>query len=134
MLIYNKREKKEMKEHRIEYVFKHVSPTILWHHVSTINGLAKWYCDNCDRTDDVFTFAWAESEEQAKVVSCTDGKQIRFHFEGDDESAFFEFAIEVNPLTKDVTLVVRENTDETEEDTQRFWDCQIEKLRKSAGL
>ncbi len=120
---------------QIEYVFKSVSTAILWKLIATPQGLEKWYAESCDVADNRYTFSWGNASETAILLKRREGESIRFHREDDDKDTFFEFQINVNSLTKDVTLTIVDFADEDEiADAKMLWNKQIEELRKSSGI
>jgi hypothetical protein len=52
----------------------------------------------------------------------------------DDEKSFFEFRIEVDEITKDVSLIVTDFADEDEiDEAKMFWENQIDELKHTIG-
>ena len=124
-----------MQQFKIEYVFKNISTSILWNLISSTQGLEKWYAESCREENGKFVFEWGNSEEVAQLLKKKEGEYIRFHREDSEKNTFFEFQINTNPLTKDVTLTIIDFTEEDEiEDAEMLWNKQIEELRKSSGI
>ena len=61
---------------------------------------------------------------------------MRFHWlDNEDDEDYFEFLIQVDDLTNDVSLIVTdfaEDEDEKEENTL-LWDTQVENLKHALG-
>jgi uncharacterized protein YndB with AHSA1/START domain len=118
----------------LEYMIN-TSPVILYNRLSTPEGLSEWFADNVNLSKGKFTFIWENTEHEASVVQKKRNKFIRFHWDDDDEEAFFEFRIRTDELTGDVALLVTDFAEEEEhEDTTGLWDTQIAELKHAIGL
>src|SRR6056300_1128058 len=94
------------KSFSIEYDF-HASPQLLFQYLSTPSGLSEWFADNVNSRGEIFDFIWDDSEEQAKLIQKKTNERIRFQWvngESDQTDYYFEFKIEVDEITKDVSL------------------------------
>ncbi len=115
----------------------HSSPAFLYQYLSTPDGLSEWFADNVNSRSDVFTFIWDDSEEQAQRIGYRTNEKIRYKWLSDeegDEDIYFEFRIEVDALTKDVSLMVTDFADEDEvEESKMFWENQIAELKHTIG-
>jgi len=113
----------------------HSSPAFLYQYLSTPDGLSEWFADNVNSRSDVFTFIWDDSEEQAKRIGYKTNEKIRYKWlNNDDEDVYFEFKIEVDDLTKDVSLIVTDFADDDEvEESKMFWENQIAELKHTIG-
>ncbi len=112
----------------------HSSPSFLYQYLSTPDGLGEWFADNVNSRSDLFTFIWDDSEEQAKRVSNKTNERIRFKWLEEDEDTYFEFRIQVDDITKDVSLIVTAFADEDEvEESKMFWENQIDELKHTIG-
>ena len=128
---------KEMAE-KVEYMMEFVvraSPKMLYKFLSTPSGLSEWFADNVNSRGKKFTFIWDGSEEVAELINKKADKQIRFKWEEDeDPNAFFEFKIETDELTNDVSLIVTDFAEEDEiEESQLLWESQISTLLHAIG-
>tara|TARA_B100000900_G_C20592572_1_gene722148 strand:+ start:1379 stop:1750 length:372 start_codon:yes stop_codon:yes gene_type:complete len=121
-------------KYELEYPI-HSSINILFDRLSTLSGLSEWFADdvNVDR-EGVYTFTWEGSEQQATLISKKKNEHVRFKWLGDDEE-YFEFLIQVDELTKDISLIVTDFADDEEdkEDAVQLWDLQIDHLKKIIG-
>lgn len=112
----------------------HSSPSFLFQYLSTPDGLAEWFADNVNSRSDLFTFIWDDSEEEAKRVSYKTNERIRYKWLEEEDDTYFEFKIQVDDLTKDVSLIVTAFADEDEvEESKMFWENQIEELKHTIG-
>jgi len=123
-----------MIKYTIEFPIKS-SVSVLFNAVSTPDGLSEWFADNVNWNGNVYTFIWDDSEEEAELLKKTNNQLIRFRWLQEDEDTFFEFKIEVDPVTNDVTLFVTdfaENEEEKENET-KLWEAQVHALMKRIG-
>lgn len=115
----------------------HASPQLLFQYISTPSGLSEWFADNVNSRGEIFTFIWDGSEEKAKLLSKKSGERIRFRWmedEEDGESYYFEIRIQVDEITKDVSLIVTDHIDEDEVDEAKMlWENQISDLKQVLG-
>jgi uncharacterized protein YndB with AHSA1/START domain len=115
----------------------HASPQLLFQYLSTPSGLSEWYADNVNSRGELFTFIWDGSEEQAKLLGKKSGERIKFRWMEDDEAGdnyFFELRIQVDEITKDVSLMVTDFAEEDEiEEAKMLWDNQISSLKQVLG-
>ena len=113
----------------------HASPHMLYQYFGTPSGLSEWFADNVNSRGEVFTFIWDGSEEQAKVLQERPEEKIKFKWlDGEDDKTYFEFRIEVDEITKDVSLIVTDFADEDEiEESKMFWENQISELKHVIG-
>ena len=105
--------------------------------LSTPSGLAEWFADDVNIRGDVYTFMWDGSEESARLLTKKNNEYIKFRWMDDDEddsSYYFEMRIQIDPLTKDVALMVTDHAEEDEVDEARdLWDQQLSELAHVLG-
>ena len=97
------------------------SSQLLFQYISTPSGLSEWFADNVNLRGDLFTFIWDDSEEQARLLTKKNGERVKFKWlEDDDTITYFEIRIQVDGITKDVSLMVTDfsEEDEVEEKTK----------------
>ncbi len=115
----------------------HASPQLLYQYISTPSGLSEWFSDNVNSRGELFTFIWDDSEEQAKLLSKKSGERIKFRWLNDEEdgaSSYFEIRIQVDEITKDVSLMVTDFADDDEvEEAKMLWENQISSLKQVLG-
>lgn len=115
----------------------HASPQLLYQYISTPSGLSEWFSDNVNSRGEFFTFIWDDSEEIAKLLNKKTGERIKFRWmEDEDEgsSCYFEIRIQVDEITKDVSLMVTDFTEEDEvEESKMLWTNQISSLKQVLG-
>ena len=113
----------------------HASPQLLFQYISTPSGLSEWFADNVNSRGELFTFIWDDSEEEAKLLSKKSGERVKFKWLNEDDSkAFFEIRIQVDDITKDVSLMVTDFAEDDEiEETKMLWENQISSLKQVLG-
>ncbi len=113
------------------------SPQLLYQYISTPSGLSEWYSDNVNSRGELFTFIWDDSEEEAKLLSKKAGERVKFKWleDDDDDVSYFEIRIQVDAITKDVSLMITDfadNDDEADE-AKMLWENQISSLKQVLG-
>lgn len=113
----------------------HASPQMLYRYFSEASSLDEWFADNVNSRGEIYTFIWGDSEEQARLLKYETEEYMRFRWlENDGEDVYFEFRIQVDDLTKDVSLIVTDFAEEDEvEDIKLFWENQISALKHTIG-
>ncbi len=113
----------------------HASPSFLFQYISTPDALGEWFADNVNSRGKKFTFIWDDSEEVAERIAQKTDVFVKFKWEEDeDEGTYFEFRIQVDALTKDVSLIVTDFAENGEvEEIKMFWENQIAELKHTIG-
>ena len=111
------------------------SPSVLYNRLNNASGLAEWFSDDVYVKGKMFTFVWEGAEQVAEMVLERDGKFVRFKWVDDDEDdTYFEFSINKDELTGDVSLVIIDFAEEGEEDeTIDLWNTQVTDLKRILG-
>jgi len=111
------------------------SPSLLYQYISTPSGLSELYADNVNSRGELFTFIWNESEEKAKLLSKKNGERIKFRWiEDEDTTYFFEIRIQVDEITKDVSIMITDFADDDEvEEGKMLWENMISDLKQILG-
>jgi uncharacterized protein YndB with AHSA1/START domain len=123
------------KEQYTREYFMRSSPHVLYNYISAPSALAEWFADNVVNKNGTFTFTWDGSEEVAQLVSLKKEEAIRFQWDDDKGSnCYWEMAIKIDSLTKDVALMVTDFADPDEiEESIQLWDSQIDSLKHVIG-
>lgn len=113
----------------------HASPQLLYQYISTPSGLSEWFADNVNSRGEIFKFIWDGTEEQAKLITKKSGERIKFKWQNQqDDSSYFEIRIQVDEITKDVSLMVTDFAENDElEETKMLWENQISDLKQVLG-
>ena len=111
------------------------SPKILFNMVSTPSGLSEWFADNVNIRNNELTFFWDGSEEKAKILNKVKDQYVRYQWDYDEgEDVYFEFRIKIDPITREVALLVTDFPEEGEEESsQSLWESQLEDLKRVLG-
>ncbi|MCM4157452.1 START-like domain-containing protein [Gramella sp. AN32] len=124
----------EKKKYEMEFPIQ-ASPSLLYQYISTPSGLSEWYADNVNSRGEFFTFIWEGSEEKAKLLSKKSDERIKFKWvEDEDTPYFFELRIQVDDITKDVSLMITDFAEDDEiEEGKMLWDNMISDLKQILG-
>jgi hypothetical protein len=108
---------------------------MLYQYFGSASGLSEWFADNVNSRGEEFTFIWDGTEELAKVLANRTDQRIRFKWlESEDDNSYFEFRIEVDEITKDVSLMIVDFAEEDEvEESKMLWENQIDELKHKIG-
>ena len=88
-----------------------------------------------DMKNDVYTFDWDGQKQNAKIISAKIDSYIRLRWLDKAEGSYFEFKLDQDELTNEVSLTVTDFA-EGEDDlatSRRLWDSQIQRLVKALG-
>ena len=120
----------------LEFDFQ-ASPQLLFQYLSTPSGLSEWFADNVNSRGEDFVFIWDDSEEEAKMIQSKNNERVRFQWindEEDSEDYYFEFKIQVDEITKDLSLIISDFSDDDEvEESKLFWRSLIADLKQVLG-
>ena len=101
-----------------------------------INILLK-IADNVNSRGERFTFIWDDSEETALLLQKKNNDKVKFQWQNDEEDDgeyYFEFKIQVDEITKDVSLIVTDFAEEDElEESKMLWDNLVSDLKQVIG-
>lgn len=111
------------------------SSHMLFQYFSQASSLDEWFADNVNSRGEIYTFIWGDTQEQAKLIKYETEEFMRYQWlEDEGADAYFEFRIQVDDLTQDVSLIVTDFAEEDEiEDTKLFWKNQINQLKQTIG-
>ena len=122
-----------LEEYKLEYTVNS-SPKMLYFFLSTPNGLSEWFCDDVKMKDNVYTFIWNGTEQEAEMVNSKVNKQVRFKWLDQPKDSFFEFRIELDELTKEVALIITDfAATEEHENEKLLWNTQVNMLMHRVG-
>lgn len=120
----------------LEYLLK-TSPKVFENMVSTPSGLAEWFADDVNIKEDIYTFYWDGSEEQAKLLSRKAGHHMKWKWlraEDEETDTFFEIQYEVDPMTKTLVLHITDFAEEDDvEEVTMLWESSIQELKRVLG-
>ena len=120
----------------LEFDFQ-ASPQLLFQYLSTPSGLSEWFADNVNSRGGDFVFIWDDSEEEAKMIQSKNNERVRFQWMNDEEDSedyYFEFKIQVDEITKDLSLIISDFSDDDEvEESKLLWRSLIADLKQVLG-
>ena len=126
----------EKQRFELEYLLK-TSQKALDNMISTPSGLSEWFADDVNIKDDIYSFIWDGSEEEARLITKKPNSKVKWKWLEDEEDeidAFFELRFEVDPMTKVVILSITDFAEDDEVDeAKRLWDQQISELKRVLG-
>ena len=126
----------EMEKYEMEFLLR-TSLKSLDTMISTPSGLSEWFADDVNIKDDVYSFFWDGSSEDARLLSKKANARVKWRWieaEEDGEDTFIEFRYEVDPMTKSVILLVTDFAEDDElDESQRLWEKQIGTLKQKPG-
>ena len=118
----------------MEFIFR-ASPTILYTFMTTPACLVRWYCDEVDITNDVYTFYWSGSSESATLIDDIEDERVRFEWDdADDPDEFLEFRMYKSDITNETIVEITDFCDEDEtQEIKDLWTTLMVDLRKECG-
>tara|TARA_B110000305_G_C18925645_1_gene397166 strand:+ start:32 stop:412 length:381 start_codon:yes stop_codon:yes gene_type:complete len=119
---------------QIEFLAKS-SPNILYNQIATVSGLSEWFADNVNIKGDILLFTWDGEDEEAKLIARKKDQFIKFEWlELEGEGTYVEIRIVIDPLTKDLALVITDFCEPMElEESKELWKSQVDQLLQSIG-
>ena len=114
----------------------HASPHMLYQYISSPSNLQEWFADKVNSRGKIFTFEWDGTEEQAELITKKSDERVRFKWlESEEDDSFFEIKIQVDALTKDVSLIITDFADDEDEvdESKQLWENQIDELKHTIG-
>lgn len=124
----------EKVKYEMEFPIK-ASPSLLYQYISTPSGMSEWYADNVNSRGEFFTFIWDGSEEKAKLLGKKTNERIKFRWMVDEGTdVYFELRIQVDEITKDVSLMITDYADDDEvEEGKMLWENMVSELKQILG-
>jgi uncharacterized protein YndB with AHSA1/START domain len=118
----------------LEYII-HTSTPILFEFLTTPSGLSEWFCDDVNIRDNVYSFQWDENAQNARLIKYIEESVARFQWVDKNDDTYFEFRIERDDLTNDISLIVADfaDTPEDRHSSTLLWNSQIDKLLSVLG-
>jgi len=113
----------------------HASAEMLYEFISTASGLSEWFCDDLNIRNGIYTFIWEDQMQQARLLKTVENQLVRFQWVDKSDGSYFEFRIQKDDLTNDISLIVTDFGDShgDRESSKLLWNSQIEKLLHVIG-
>ncbi|MCC6689938.1 MAG: SRPBCC domain-containing protein [Bacteroidia bacterium] len=111
------------------------SESLLYEFTTTPSGLSEWFADDVNVRDGIYTFFWDGSQQDARLLSLKEDLFVRYQWKEKTDGSYFEFRIQTDELTGDVSLIITDfaETEEEHLSAKLLWDTQIDKLMKTIG-
>jgi uncharacterized protein YndB with AHSA1/START domain len=121
-------------KYELEYII-HTSTPILFEFLTTPSGLSEWFCDDVNIRDNVYSFQWDENLQNARLIKFVEESVVRYQWLDKNDNTYFEFRIERDDLTNDISLIVADfaDTPEDKHSSTLLWNSQIDKLLSVLG-
>ena len=120
----------------LEYLLK-TSPRVLENMIGSPTGLSEWFADDVNANDDIYSFVWDGSVEEARLITHKMNTKIKFKWLADEEEGldtYFEINYQVDSMTSMVALrIVDFASTEDKEGAIMLWDQQINDLKRLLG-
>jgi uncharacterized protein YndB with AHSA1/START domain len=127
-------EKEPAGKFEMEFVV-HASAEMLYEFISTPSGLSEWFCDDLNIRNGIYTFIWDDQLQQARLLKTIDQQLVRFQWVDKTDGSYFEFRIQRDDLTNDISLIITDfgDTHSERESSKLLWQSQVEKLMHVLG-
>jgi len=125
-----------MEKEKIELEFiVNASPRLIYNIISTNSGLAEWFCDDVNVKNEVYTFSWEGSQEDAKLLAKKKDEYIRFKWiASENDESFFELRIRIDDMTGELAVIVTDFAEPDEvEDSKLLWNSLIDQMCQALG-
>ena len=129
-----KPEKEPNGKFELEFVV-HASADMFFEFLSTPSGLSEWFCDDVNIRNGIYTFIWDGQMQQARLLKTIDVLLVRFQWVDKNDGSYFEFRIQRDDLTNDISLIITDFADSNSEreSSKLLWHSQVEKLMHVIG-
>jgi uncharacterized protein YndB with AHSA1/START domain len=129
-----KPEKEPNGKFEMEYITR-ASAEMLYEFLATPSGLSEWFCDDVNIRNGIFTFIWDGQMQQARLLKTIDEQLVRFQWVDKTDGSYFEFRIQRDDLTNDISLIITDFADSKsdQESAKLLWNNQVDKLMHVLG-
>jgi len=122
----------------IEFVMSSATQASLWRMISQVDGLSEWFADEVtmNEEENVYTFFWGKSDNQAEILSLKPQQSIRFRWlDEEEENVYFEFQLHKLELSNEIALQITDFAEPDEKgDAITLWETQIDKMKRQLGV
>jgi len=120
----------------LEYLLK-TSIRVLDNMIGSPSGLSEWFADNVTVRDDIYSFEWDGSIEEARLLQRKMNSKMKFRWLDDEENEddyCFEINFESDRMTSMVSLKIVDYAEPGEvESAKMLWEQQINDLKRIIG-
>ena len=120
----------------LEYLLK-TSIRVLDNMIGSPSGLSDWFADNVTVRDDIYSFEWDGSIEEARLLQKKMNSKMKFRWlddEASEDDYYFEINFESDRMTSMVSLKIVDYAEPGEvESAKMLWEQQINDLKRIIG-
>ncbi len=129
-----KSEKEPNGKYEMEFVVKS-SADLLFEFLYTSSGLSEWFCDDVNIRNGIYTFVWDGQLQQARLLKTIENQLVRFQWVDKIDGSYFEFRIQKDELTNDISLIITDFAENTQDanSSKLLWQSQVDKLLQVIG-
>lgn len=122
-------------KYHIEFVMGTASQSSLWRMISQPEGLQKWFANEVSKVEDIYTFSWERSSEEAELIHIKPKSIIRYRWLDEDDESYFEFRIHKLELSRELALEITDFAEpEDKGDAIALWETQVERMMRKLGV
>ncbi len=126
------------KKNKYEFEFiVNASPSMIYQYLTSASALSQWFADDVVYKAGQYIFIWGDQKERAKKTKNKRNERVRFQWldeDGNETDYYTDFRINVDELTKDVSLIITDFSEDDEEEVLLLWENQIEDLKHILGV
>jgi uncharacterized protein YndB with AHSA1/START domain len=118
----------------LEFIFK-ASPTIVYQFLTDPPCLVRWFCEEVDVSNEIYTFNWDGYDQDAEVIDDIEEERLRLKWlDADDEDEYLEYRIYKSDVTNETILEITDFCDDDDvKSTKDVWANQIDQLKVECG-
>ena len=119
---------------KVEFLFR-ASPTIVYQFLTTPACLVRWFCEEVDIADNLYTFSWDGNEEQARLIEDWEDELLKFEWvDAPSSNEYLEFHISKSPITDETILTITDFADINDvKGAKQLWETQIRQMMVETG-
>ncbi|HBQ56891.1 MAG TPA: hypothetical protein DD786_07050, partial [Porphyromonadaceae bacterium] len=99
---------------------------------------SEWFADEVtmNEEENVYTFFWGKSDNQAEILGSKPQQSIRFRWlDEEEENIYFEFQLHKLELSNEIALQITDFAEPDEKgDAITLWETQIDKMKRRLGV
>lgn len=118
----------------LEYII-HAAQHLLYEFLTSPSGLSEWFADDVNINGNIYTFIWDGSQQQARVLDSKEDRYIRLQWLDRKPEYYFEFRIDKNDLTEELSLIITDFAEslEDKDSLETLWQGQVQQLMHVIG-
>ncbi len=105
----------------LEFPMK-VSPKLLYTLISTSEGLARWFADKINVSEDKFVFEWEGSVQSARLIEFKENEYVKFEWLDDyHEGYLLVMEIQHESISGESALIISDYSEASDVDFSKMW-------------